>query len=59
MTIEIRELIIEARVLPEEHIDSLLARQQTSSLDKDAQARLVDQVARQVLRILEDRRERL
>ncbi|MGY2960136.1 hypothetical protein ACVWZP_001085 [Pseudomonas sp. TE36184] len=60
MTIEIRELIIEARVLPDEHgAGSKSPRPQTSSLDSHVQARLVEQVVRRVLRILEDRRERL
>lgn len=60
MTIEIRELVIEARVLPDEPgTGSTLSRPHALGLDSDSQARLVEQVVREVLRTLEDRRERL
>ncbi|MBV4482648.1 DUF5908 family protein [Pseudomonas khavaziana] len=62
MTIEIRELVIEARVLADgDERDGCSASQGSSSMQLDAvsQQRLIAQVVQRVLRVLEDRGERL
>lgn len=62
MTIEIRELVIEARVLADGgERDERSASQGSSSMQLDAvsEQRLIAQVVQRVLRVLEDRRERL
>lgn len=62
MTIEIRELVIEARVLADgDERDERSTSQGSSSMQLDAvsQQRLIAQVVQRVLRVLEDRRERL
>lgn len=57
MTLEIRELVIEARVVDERSSSSEVVR--SRGLTEDEMARLVEQVTRRVLEALQEQRERL
>ncbi|WP_034176592.1 DUF5908 family protein [Burkholderia ambifaria] len=62
MTIEIRELVIEARVSETDGARRSDFRERgkiSSKLDPETEARLVEQIVTRVLDILDDRRERL
>ncbi|HCF3047449.1 DUF5908 family protein [Pseudomonas aeruginosa] len=57
MTLEIRELVIEARVVDDSQPNTV--RERDRGLTEDEMARLVERVTRRVLEALHEQRERL